>query len=104
MAPRPLAVVFVGAVLTLGSTAPASAAEDLFSALGAERLVTPRAAPDLALPADTVRGFARKLDIPFPLRLDKDGDSPRKGRARGLRDGASSSAKRPQQPLRLRRA
>ena len=51
MAPRPLAVVFVGAVLTLGSTAPASAAEDLFSALGAERLVTPRAAPDLALPS-----------------------------------------------------
>jgi peroxiredoxin len=27
--------------------------------------------------ADTVRGFARKLDIPFPLLLDKDGDSPR---------------------------
>jgi len=27
--------------------------------------------------ADTVRGFARKLDIPFPLLLDKGGDSPR---------------------------
>lgn len=51
MAPRPLAVVFVGAVLTLGSTTPAPAAEDLFSALGAERLVTPRAAPDLVLPS-----------------------------------------------------
>ncbi len=51
MAPRTWAVVFVGAVLTLGSTAPASAAEDLFAALGAERLGTPRAAPDLALPS-----------------------------------------------------
>ncbi len=51
MAPRPLAVVFVGAVLTLGSTAPASTAEDPFATLGAERLVTPRAAPDLALPS-----------------------------------------------------
>lgn len=51
MAPRPWAVVFVSAALTLGSTAPASAGEDLFAALGAERLVTSRAAPDLALPS-----------------------------------------------------
>ena len=62
MAPRPWAVVFVGAVLTLGSTAPASAAEDLFAALGAERLVTPRAAPDLALPS-LDSGMVRLKDL-----------------------------------------
>ncbi len=51
MAPRPWGVVFVSVALSLGSTAPGPAAEDLFAALGAERLVTPRAAPDLALPS-----------------------------------------------------
>ncbi|MBI4561546.1 MAG: hypothetical protein HY724_05830 [Candidatus Rokubacteria bacterium] len=51
MALKSWAVAFVSAVLTLGSTAPAAAAEDPFAALGVQRVVTPRAAPDLALPS-----------------------------------------------------
>jgi hypothetical protein len=87
MAPKSWILAFLSAALALSSAGGGHAADNLFAALGAQREARLHrefqgrglqvVGVSLGGDAHTVRGFARRLNIPFPLVLDEDGESPR---------------------------